>query len=176
MIKTGFTLSARACRSTVPVCTQTSLHAVNDHEGTVRQPQGCSYYKSKAQRSYRWQILGGIIIGGGERTFGREVDVTRGIDEIEEEAVAFGIGRDVFLFHFEVQGQTGRLDGDTTLQLILSDTVSEPFLVGDSCAQRPVKKVWCGWDRIREKKRRHKDRAGHKPARRTRESVSVDFP
>jgi hypothetical protein len=63
--------------------------------------------------------------------FGREIDVTGRIDQIDQELVTVGLLNDILDILFgerEVHGDGGRLDGDSSVNLILSVRQSSPFL------------------------------------------------
>ena len=68
----------------------------------------------------------------GSGDFGREIDVTGGVDQVDQELVTVGllldIG-DVFLLELEVHGDGGRLDSDTSLLLVVSG-VGESHVTG----------------------------------------------
>ena len=65
-------------------------------------------------------------------TFRREVDVTRRVDEIEEEFVAVSSSRHILGIQLEVKRKAGRFDGYTTLKLVDSSSIGESFLGRDT--------------------------------------------
>lgn len=68
----------------------------------------------------------------GGSDFGREIDVTGGIDQVDQELVTLGLlldVSDIVLVDGEVHGDGGRLDGDTSLLLVISG-VGESHVTG----------------------------------------------
>jgi hypothetical protein len=74
-----------------------TLNGVDDDKGTIGDTEGSS-------------------------DFGREVNVTGRVNQVDQEVVLLGLGGDVLevlsILELGVQGDGGRLDGDTTLLLV----------------------------------------------------------
>ena len=106
------------------------VYAGDHHKGAISQPQSGRHLKiTKIGFESRKEF----VEGESFFTFRREVDVTRGINHVEQEFVAISVRGYVFGVHFEMKRQAGRLDGDTTFNLIRPNSISEPFLSGDPC-------------------------------------------
>merc|ERR1712130_787722 len=81
-----------------------SFDAIDDHKGTISDTESGS-------------------------DLGREIDVTGGIDQVDQETRHGGVIRTAVLFHLIVERHTSRLDGDASVLLVLTG-VGETGLTG----------------------------------------------